>query len=47
MTQSKVDTVTIDLGGYTMESNGSVISTSNLDNITTTIAAFQLVQLNK
>ena len=35
MTQSKVDTVTIDLGGYTMESNGSVISTSNLDSITT------------
>ena len=35
MTQSKVDTVTIDLGGYTMESNGSFISSSNLDNITT------------
>ena len=35
MTQSKVDTVTIDLGGYTMESNGSFISSSNLDSITT------------
>ena len=35
MTQSKVDTITIDLGDYTMESNGSFISSSNLDNITT------------
>ena len=37
MTQSnKVnDTITIDLGDYTIESNSSFISSSNLDNITT------------
>ena len=37
MTQSNKasDTITIDLSDYTMDSNGSFISSSNLDNITT------------
>ena len=35
MTQSTVDTITIDLGDYTPNTNGSFISSPNLDNITT------------
>tara|TARA_R110000782_G_scaffold42592_1_gene96725 strand:+ start:171 stop:518 length:348 start_codon:yes stop_codon:yes gene_type:complete len=35
MTQSKDDTITIDLSDYTMDSSGSVISSSDFDSITT------------
>jgi len=35
MTQSKDDTITIDLSDYTMDSSGSVISSSDFDGITT------------
>ena len=35
MTQSKDDTITIDLSGYTTDPYSSVITSSNLDSITT------------
>ena len=35
MTQSKDDTITIDLSDYTMNTDGSFITSSNLDSITT------------
>ena len=35
MTQSMDDTITIDLSDYTMDSSGSVISSSDFDGITT------------
>ena len=35
MTQSKDDTITIDLSDYTMDSSGSVISSSDFNSITT------------
>jgi hypothetical protein len=35
MTQSTADTITIDLGDYTTNTNSSVITSSNLDSITT------------
>ena len=45
MTQSnKDDTITIDLSDYTTDLTSSVITSSNLDSITT-ISGIQLVQL--
>lgn len=35
MTQSKDDTITVDLSDYTMDSNSGFITSSNLDSITT------------
>ena len=35
MTQSTADTITIDLSDYTMNTNSSFITSSNLDSITT------------
>ena len=35
MTQSKDDTITIDLSDYTIDTNSSFITSSNLDSITT------------
>ena len=46
MTQSKDDTITIDLSDYTMDSNGSFITSSNLDSITTTISSISTSTVN-
>ena len=46
MTQSKDDTITIDLSDCTRHYDSSFISSSNLDNITTTISGISTSTVN-